>query len=90
MSPLPSALPNLINFDMGVMEPTPLKVKDGSDMVGLMFEPHQVQPEGPQLSGEIVVLDDLGNLFPEYNSVSEEMDVEVKAGTSGEEVEMAP
>ncbi|KAG1724999.1 hypothetical protein EDD22DRAFT_961713 [Suillus occidentalis] len=89
MSPLPSALPNLINLDMGVVEPTPLKVEDTSDMVGLMFEPSQVQPEGPQTSGEIVVPDDLGNLFPEYNSVSEEMDVEVKAGTSGEEVEIA-
>ncbi|KAG1766586.1 hypothetical protein EDD22DRAFT_950512 [Suillus occidentalis] len=71
MSPLPSTLPNLINLDMGVMEPTPLK------------------PEGPQMFDEIVDPDDLGNLFPEYNSVSEEMDVEVKAGTSGEEVEMA-
>ncbi|KAG1738585.1 hypothetical protein EDD22DRAFT_922720 [Suillus occidentalis] len=89
MSPLPSALPNLINLDMGVMEPTPLKVEDTSDMVGLVFEPSQVQPEGPQSSGEIVVPDDLGNLFPEYSLVSEEMDVEVKAGTSGEEVEMA-
>ncbi|KAG1736486.1 hypothetical protein EDD22DRAFT_924105 [Suillus occidentalis] len=89
MSPLPSALPNLINLDMGVMEPTPLKVEDASDMVGLVFEPSQVQPEGPQSSGEIVVPDDPGNLFPEYTSVSEEMDVEVKAGTSGEEVEMA-
>ncbi|KAG1747005.1 hypothetical protein EDD22DRAFT_917975 [Suillus occidentalis] len=64
-------------------------VEDTSDMVGLMFEPSQVQPEGSQSSGEIVVLDDPGNLLPEYNSVSEEMDVEVKAGTSGEEVEMA-
>ncbi|KAG1761025.1 hypothetical protein EDD22DRAFT_898424 [Suillus occidentalis] len=89
MSPLPSALPNLINLDMGVMEPTPLKVEDASDMVGLVFEPSQVQPEGPQSSGEIVIPDDPGNLFPDYNSVSEEMDVEVKAGTSDEEVDMA-
>ncbi|KAG1761131.1 hypothetical protein EDD22DRAFT_897941 [Suillus occidentalis] len=89
MSPLPSALPNLINLDMEVMEPTPLKVEDASDMVGLVFEPSQVQPEGPQSSGEIVIPDDPGNLFPDYNSVSEEMDVEVKAGTSDEEVEMA-
>ncbi|KAG1766102.1 hypothetical protein EDD22DRAFT_845147 [Suillus occidentalis] len=88
-SPLPSALPNLINLDMGVMEPTPLKVEDASDMVGLMFEPSQVQSEDPQSSSEIVIPDDPGNLFPEYNSVSEEMDVEVKARTSGEEVEMA-
>ncbi|KAG1740262.1 hypothetical protein EDD22DRAFT_921784, partial [Suillus occidentalis] len=89
MSPLPSALPNLINLDMGVMEPTPLKVEDASDMVGLVFEPSQVQPEAPQSSGEIVIPDDPGNLFPDYNSVSEEMDVEVKAGTSDEEVDMA-
>ncbi|KAG1768731.1 hypothetical protein EDD22DRAFT_871821 [Suillus occidentalis] len=89
MSPLPSTLPNLINLDMGVMEPTSLKVEDTSDMVGLMFEPSQVQPEDLQSSGEIVIPDDPGNLFPEYNSVSEEMDVEVKTGSSGEEVEMA-
>jgi hypothetical protein len=89
MSPLPSTLPNLINLDMGVMEPTPLKVEEGSDMVGLIFEPSQAQPEGPQTSGKIVVPDDPGNLCPEYNSVSEEMDVEVKAEPSGEEVEMA-
>jgi hypothetical protein len=66
MSPLPSTLPNLINLDMGVMEPTPLKVEDASDMVGLMFEPSQVQPEDPQSSGEIVIPDDPGNLFPEF------------------------
>ncbi|KAG1763758.1 hypothetical protein EDD22DRAFT_885864, partial [Suillus occidentalis] len=89
MSPLPSALPNLINLDMGVMEPTPLKVEDASDMVGLMFEPSHVQPEDPQSSSDIVIPDDLGNLFSEYNSGSEEMDIEVKAGSSGEEVEMA-
>ncbi|KAG1848870.1 hypothetical protein F4604DRAFT_1935152 [Suillus subluteus] len=89
MSPLPSALPNLINLDMGVMEPSSLKVEDASDMVGLIFEPSPVQPEGPQPSGEIVDLDDPGNLVPEYNSVSEEMDVEVKDETSGGEVDMA-
>ncbi|KAG1770129.1 hypothetical protein EV702DRAFT_1049454 [Suillus placidus] len=89
MSPLPSALHNLINLDMGVMEPTSLKVEDESAMVGLVFELSQVQPEGPQLSGKIVVLDDPVNLLPEYNSVDEEMDVEVKVEPSGEEVEMA-
>ncbi|KAG1779847.1 hypothetical protein EV702DRAFT_1194598 [Suillus placidus] len=89
MSPLPSALPNLINLDMGVMEPTSLKVEDESTMVGLMFELSQVQPEDPQSSSEIVVLDDPVNLLPEYNSVDEEMDVEVKVEPSGEEVEMA-
>jgi hypothetical protein len=92
MSPLPSALPALINLDMAhmaVMEPTPLKVEDGSVMIGLMFEPSQVQPEGPQTSGEIVVPDDLGNLVPEYNSVSEEMDIEVPVEPAGGEVDMA-
>ncbi|KAG1863866.1 hypothetical protein F4604DRAFT_1683492 [Suillus subluteus] len=89
MSPLPSALPNLINLDMGVMEPSSLKVEDASDMVGLIFEPSPVQPEGPQPSGKIVDPDDPGNLVPEYNSVSEEMDVEVKDETSGGEVDMA-
>ncbi|KAG2341298.1 hypothetical protein BDR05DRAFT_1001940 [Suillus weaverae] len=88
MSPLPSALPDLINLDMGVMEPTNLKVEDESAMLGLMFEPSQVQPEGPQLSGENVVPDDPVNLLPEYNSVDGEMDVEVKDAPSGEEVNM--
>ncbi|KAG1889900.1 hypothetical protein F4604DRAFT_1914440 [Suillus subluteus] len=89
MSPLPSALPNLINLDMGVMEPSSLKVEDASDMVGLIFEPSPVQPDGPQPSSKIEDPDDLGNLVPEYNSVSEEMDVEVKDETSGGEVDMA-
>ncbi|KAG1788846.1 uncharacterized protein HD556DRAFT_1447501 [Suillus plorans] len=89
MSPLPSELFNLIDLDMSVMEPTPLTVEDGSAMVGLMVEPTQVQPEGPQSSGEIVVPDDPGNLLPEYNSSDEEMDVEVKVERPGEEVEMA-
>ncbi|KAG1811057.1 hypothetical protein EV424DRAFT_1542696 [Suillus variegatus] len=71
------------------MEPTPLTVEDGSAMVGLMVEPTQVQPEGPQSSGEIVVPDEPGNLLPEYNSSDEEMDVEVKVKRPGEEVEMA-
>ena len=88
MSPLPSALPNLINLDMGVMEPTNLKVEDQSAMVGLVFEPSEVLPEGPQSSGENVVPDDPVNLLPEYNSVDEEMDVEVKDEPSGEEVKM--
>ncbi|KAG2336082.1 hypothetical protein BDR05DRAFT_1006180, partial [Suillus weaverae] len=88
MSPLPSTLPNLINLDMGVMEPTNMKVEDQSAMVGLVFEPSEVQPEGPQSSGENVVPDDPVNLLPEYNSVDEEMDVEVKDEPSGEEVKM--
>ncbi|KAG1761005.1 hypothetical protein EV702DRAFT_1207564 [Suillus placidus] len=72
MSPLPSALPNLINLDMGVMEPTNMKVEDQSAM----------------LSGEHVVPDDPVTLLAEYNSVDEEMDVEVKDEPSGEEVKM--
>ncbi|KAG1764629.1 hypothetical protein EDD22DRAFT_845774 [Suillus occidentalis] len=57
---------------------TAKRVEDGSTM-----------PEGSQSFGEIVVPDHLGNLFPEYNSADEEMDVEVKVEPSGEEVEMA-
>ncbi|KAG1782882.1 hypothetical protein EV702DRAFT_1191335 [Suillus placidus] len=76
MSPLPSALPNLINLDMGVMEPTSLKVEDESAMFSL------------RVHNENVVLDDPVNLLPEYNSVDEEMDVEVKDEPSGGEVEM--
>ncbi|KAG1841525.1 hypothetical protein F4604DRAFT_1690358 [Suillus subluteus] len=89
MSPLHLQLPNLINLDMGVMEPSSLKVEDASDMVGLIFGPSPVQPDGPQLSSKIEDPDDPGNLVPEYNSVSEEMDVEVKDETSGGEVDMA-
>ncbi|KAG2340552.1 hypothetical protein BDR05DRAFT_950288 [Suillus weaverae] len=75
-------------WEQDVMEPTNLKVEDQSAMVGLVFEPSKVQPEGPQSSGENVVLDDRVNLLPEYNSVDEEMDVEVKDEPSGEEVKM--
>ncbi|KAG2094671.1 uncharacterized protein F5147DRAFT_763865 [Suillus discolor] len=63
--PLPSALSNLIDLDISVMQPTPLTVEDGSAMVGLMVEPTQVQPEGPQSSGEIMLPDEPGNLLPE-------------------------
>ncbi|KAG1812989.1 hypothetical protein EV424DRAFT_1349185 [Suillus variegatus] len=48
-----------------LMEPTPLMVEDGSAMVGLMVEPTQVQPEGPQSSSKIVLPDEPGNLLPE-------------------------
>ncbi|KIK33588.1 hypothetical protein CY34DRAFT_18274 [Suillus luteus UH-Slu-Lm8-n1] len=92
MSPLPSALPPLINLDMddmAVMEPTLSNIEDGSDMIGPMFEPSQVQPESPQTSGEVVVPDNPGNLVPEYNSVSEEMDIEVPVEPAGGEVDMA-
>ncbi|KAG2112074.1 uncharacterized protein F5147DRAFT_792731 [Suillus discolor] len=65
ISPLPSALSNLIDLDISVMQPTPLTVEDGSAMVGLMVEPTQVQPEGPRSSGEIVLPDEPGNLLPE-------------------------
>ncbi|KAG1889855.1 hypothetical protein F4604DRAFT_1673392 [Suillus subluteus] len=80
MSPLPSALPNLINLDMGVMEPSSLKVEDASDMFSLKVH---------NCLAKLWTLDDPGNLVPEYNSVSEEMDVEVKDETSGGEVDMA-
>ncbi|KAG1826501.1 hypothetical protein EV424DRAFT_1537407 [Suillus variegatus] len=76
-------------IDTLVMEPTPLTVEDKSAMVGLMVEPTQVQPEGPQSSGKTVVLDEPGNLLPEYNSSDEEMDVGVEVERPGEEVEMA-
>ncbi|KAG2335874.1 hypothetical protein BDR05DRAFT_953753, partial [Suillus weaverae] len=58
------------------------------DSPGLVFEPSKVLPEGPQLSSKNVVPDDPVNLLPEYNSVDEEMDVEVKDEPSGEEVKM--
>jgi hypothetical protein len=44
---------------------------------------------GLGLSGEIVVLDEPGNLLPEYDSSDEEMEVEVKVDRPGEKVEMA-
>ncbi|KAG2091175.1 uncharacterized protein F5147DRAFT_780055 [Suillus discolor] len=48
-----------------LMEPTPLTPEDGSAMVGPMVEPTQVQSEGPQSFGKIVLLDEPGNLLPE-------------------------
>ncbi|KAG1793233.1 hypothetical protein EV424DRAFT_1548459 [Suillus variegatus] len=66
MSPLPSALSNLIDLDFSVMQPTPLTPEHGSAVVGPMVEPIQVQPEGPQSSGEIVLPDEPGNLLPEF------------------------
>ncbi|KAG2365446.1 hypothetical protein BDR07DRAFT_1481395 [Suillus spraguei] len=87
ISPLPSALALLIELDMAGMEPLPLKVQDASAIEGLIFERSQIQPEGPQTSGEIMDLDDPGNLVPEYDS--DDMDVEVKVEPSGDEVEMA-
>ncbi|KAG1867093.1 hypothetical protein C8R48DRAFT_704173, partial [Suillus tomentosus] len=66
MSPLPSALSNLIDLDFSVMQPTPLTPEHGSTVVGPMVEPTQVQPEGPQSSGEIDLPDEPGNLQPEF------------------------
>ncbi|KAG2353115.1 hypothetical protein BDR07DRAFT_1383477 [Suillus spraguei] len=86
ISPLPSALAPLIDLNMAGMEPPSPKVQDSSAIEGLIFELSQIQPEGPQMSGEIVDPDDTGNLVPEYNS--DDMDV-VKVEPSGEEVEMA-
>ncbi|KAG2366508.1 hypothetical protein BDR07DRAFT_1479973 [Suillus spraguei] len=62
------------------MEPPSLKVQDASAIEGLIFEPSQIQPEGPQTSDKIVDPDDPGNLVPEYNS--DDMDVEVKVEPS--------
>ncbi|KAG2364701.1 hypothetical protein BDR07DRAFT_1482176 [Suillus spraguei] len=87
ISPLPSALAPLIDLDMAGMEPPSPKVQDASAIESLIFEPSQIQPEGPQTSSKIVDPDDLGNLVPEYNS--DDMDVEVKVEPSGDEVEMA-
>ncbi|KAG2354547.1 hypothetical protein BDR07DRAFT_1494395 [Suillus spraguei] len=83
----PSALAPLIDLDMAGMEPPSPKVQDASAIESLIFEPSQIQPEGPQTSSKIVDPDDLGNLVPEYNS--DDMDVEVKVEPSGDEVEMA-
>ncbi|KAG2356489.1 hypothetical protein BDR07DRAFT_1491890 [Suillus spraguei] len=80
MSPLPSTLAPLIDLNMAGMEPTSLKVKGASTIEGLIFEPSQVQPEGPQTSGNIVDPDDPGNLVLEYNP--DDMDVKVKVEPS--------
>ncbi|KAG1802802.1 uncharacterized protein HD556DRAFT_1304068 [Suillus plorans] len=39
------------------MELTPLKLEDPSAIEGLMFEPGQLEPEGPQMSGEGVMFE---------------------------------
>ncbi|KAG1800139.1 uncharacterized protein BJ212DRAFT_1498254 [Suillus subaureus] len=71
------------------MTPTPPKFENASAIKGLLFEYNWVvQPEVPDMSGEIVDPGDLGNLVPEYDS-SEDMDVEVKVEVSSEEVDMA-
>ncbi|KAG2154228.1 uncharacterized protein EDB93DRAFT_1102369 [Suillus bovinus] len=81
MSTPASALPPLIDLSMGGMEPNPPNLQDDSAIDGLIFELNQIQPEVSQMPGEIVKPDDLGNLFPEYDSV-EEMDVQVKGEPS--------
>ncbi|KAG2353835.1 hypothetical protein BDR07DRAFT_1382777, partial [Suillus spraguei] len=87
ISPLPSALAPLIDLDMAGMEPPSPKVQPASIIEGLIFELSQIQPEGPQTSGELVDPDDPGNLVPEYDS--DDMDVEVKVEPSADEGEMA-
>ncbi|KAG2356727.1 hypothetical protein BDR07DRAFT_1380624 [Suillus spraguei] len=69
------------------MEPPSPKVQPASIIEGLIFELSQIQPEGPQTSGELVDPDDPGNLVPEYDS--DDMDVEVKVEPSADEGEMA-
>lgn len=57
MSPPKSALPPLIDLLMAGMELPPLKLKDPSAIEGLMFEPGQLELEGPQMSGEGVMFE---------------------------------
>ncbi|KAG2133588.1 uncharacterized protein EDB93DRAFT_1107536 [Suillus bovinus] len=87
MSTPASALPPLIDLSMEGMEPNPPNIQDESAIDGLIFELNQIYPEVSQTPGEIVKPEDLGNLFPEYDSV-EEMDVQVKGEPSGEDVDM--
>ncbi|KAG2131727.1 uncharacterized protein EDB93DRAFT_1108046 [Suillus bovinus] len=87
MSTPASALPALIDLSIEGMEPNPLNLQDESAINGLIFELNQIHPEVSQTPSEIVKPDDLGNLFPEYDSV-EEMDVQVKGEPSGEDVDM--
>ncbi|KAG2129244.1 uncharacterized protein EDB93DRAFT_1256305 [Suillus bovinus] len=87
MSTPASALPPLIDLSMEGMEPNPPNLQDESAIDGLIFELNQIYPEVSQMPGEIVKPDDLGNLFPEYDSV-EEMDVQVKGEPSGDDVDM--
>jgi hypothetical protein len=87
MSPSESALPPLIDLSMAGMEPTSLTFEDTSVIQGLMFEPSQFQPEGPQTSSEIVDPGDPGNLVPEYNP--DDMDVEVNVKASGKHVDIS-
>ncbi|KAG2336325.1 hypothetical protein BDR05DRAFT_953452 [Suillus weaverae] len=90
-SPPESALPSLAHLPMAGVGPTPPKIDTPYAIEDLMFEFSQVQPPldplptppGPLISREIIQADDLGNLFPEYNS-DNDMDVEVKV----EEVEV--
>ncbi|KAG1817038.1 uncharacterized protein BJ212DRAFT_1480278 [Suillus subaureus] len=81
--------PPLIDLSIGEMTPAPPKFEDASAIEGLLFEYNWVvQPEVPDMSGEIVDLGDPGNLVPEYDS-SNDMDVEVNVEVSSEEVDMA-
>jgi hypothetical protein len=84
MSPPESTLPDLIDLSMPDTEITSPQVENAALMEGLMFEPSQGHPEGPDDPGNLVP----ANLVPEYNS-STDMDVEPKVEASSEEVDMA-
>jgi hypothetical protein len=94
-SPLPLALPPLIDLSMADIEPTSPNFEDASAIDGLTFEPSQVQlppdplptPEDAQTTREIIPPDDPLNLVPDYNSV-DSMDVEVEVGVKPEDVEV--
>ncbi|KAG2127314.1 uncharacterized protein EDB93DRAFT_1257067 [Suillus bovinus] len=76
-----------INLSLRDGAQPPPNLQDESAINRLIFELNQIHPEVSQTPGEIVKPDDLGNLFPEYDSV-EEMDVQVKGEPSGEDVDM--
>jgi hypothetical protein len=84
MSPPESTLPDLIDLSMPDIEITSPQVEDTALIEGLMFEPSQGRPEGPDDPGNLVP----ANLVPEYNS-SIDMEVEPKVEASSEEVDMA-
>ena len=84
MSPPESALPDLIDLSMPDIEITSPQMENAALIEGLMFEPSQGRPEGPDDPGNLVP----ANLVPEYDS-STDMDVEPKVEASSEEVDMA-
>jgi hypothetical protein len=61
MSPPESVLPDLIDLSMPDIEITSPQVEDAALIEGLMFEPSQGRPEGPDDPGNLVP----ANLVPE-------------------------